>query len=262
MTLGAQIAQGRTADIHLWGDDGTQVIKLPRPGFNNSQIEYEAQIAEAVHAVGVPMPAPLGLVQVGERKGLIYERIKGMSLGQWIAARPYRLFNGARRLASLHYQIHQQRTTALPSQRERLLRTIDQVDVSAEIKRETLEVLAMLPDDQIVCHGDFHLENVLLTETGAVTIDWIDAVHGNPLGDVARSVIIFTLVGSESGFRGWAVRQIQRTYVNHYLKLSGRHRAELQQWLIPCAVSRLTENLEGSYEILVPLIEQWLKNTR
>ena len=42
-------------------------------------------------------------------------------------------------------------------------------------------------DGDKLCHGDFHPGNVLLTEKGAVVIDWMTASICNPWADMART---------------------------------------------------------------------------
>lgn len=49
------IALGRTAEIYTW-EEG-QVLKLFQDWFSADGVEYEAQIARAVHTSGLPVPA-------------------------------------------------------------------------------------------------------------------------------------------------------------------------------------------------------------
>ncbi|KAA8746258.1 phosphotransferase family protein [Paenibacillus sp. UASWS1643] len=46
-----------------------------------------------------------------------------------------------------------------------------------------------LPDQQQICHGDFHPDNVMLSEAGDQywVTDWMTGMSGDPAGDVARS---------------------------------------------------------------------------
>jgi len=47
-----------------------------------------------------------------------------------------------------------------------------------------LHHLAQLPIANTVCHGDFHPDNIMLTPTGPIVIDWIDATQGHPAADI------------------------------------------------------------------------------
>jgi thiamine kinase-like enzyme len=48
------------------------------------------------------------------------------------------------------------------------------------LREKALSYLAALPDDKKICHGDFHPGNVLITDKGAIVIDWMTASSGNP----------------------------------------------------------------------------------
>ncbi len=52
MTLGKPIALGRTAEVYPWADG--QVLKLFRPRWGKQAAEFEARIARAVYAAGLP----------------------------------------------------------------------------------------------------------------------------------------------------------------------------------------------------------------
>src|SRR5512146_3006955 len=100
------IAQGRTAELYLW--DNGHVLKLFRAWCPSDWVHYEARIARAVHASGVPSPAAGDIVEVNGRGGLIYERLEGISMFQEMNIRPWTLFKHARSLAELQVQINQQ----------------------------------------------------------------------------------------------------------------------------------------------------------
>jgi aminoglycoside phosphotransferase (APT) family kinase protein len=58
--------------------------------------------------------------------------------------------------------------------------------LSQETKSTILASLGELPNGNVICHGDFHPKNVLITTEGPVIIDWADATLGHPLADVDR----------------------------------------------------------------------------
>src|ERR1051325_1518281 len=106
------IAQGRTAEVYLWNDH--HVLKLYRDWCPPHWVEEESQIAHAVHAAGIPSPAAGEIIEVNGRRGLIYERIEGISMLQDMNARPWIILKHARSLADLHVQIHKISITGLP----------------------------------------------------------------------------------------------------------------------------------------------------
>lgn len=64
--------------------------------------------------------------------------------------------------------------------------------LSEEEKSVILKYLEKLPEGTRLCHGDFHPDNVLMDEQLWV-IDWMTGVVGEPAGDAARSVVMFSL---------------------------------------------------------------------
>src|SRR5262249_24371676 len=58
-------------------------------------------------------------------------------------------------------------------------------------RRVILRVLETLPDADALCHGDYHPDNVLLSARGPLVIDWENAALGDPLADVARTLLLF-----------------------------------------------------------------------
>ncbi len=251
---GRLIAQGRTADIHLWGDG--YVIKLFHDWFEPENIEYEARLARAVHAAGVPTPAPGEVLHLDGRMGLIYERVHGKSMLEMVQSQPWRVKSLAVQLANLQAQMHSKELPAdLPQQRTKLQRKISHASALPAGKRaRMLACLEALPGGDRVCHGDFHPGNMLMTGEGAVIIDWIDAARGNPLADVARTTIILLGAAHSAMVPGRLmklfVKQFHAAYLRHYFKLRPGGEPEYRRWLPVVAAARLDEN--------IPEIEHWL----
>lgn len=65
--------------------------------------------------------------------------------------------------------------------------------MSTDTKRTVLAVLGEMPDDERLCHGNFHPDNVLMTLQGPVIIGWMDATRGSPLVDIARTSLLLSM---------------------------------------------------------------------
>jgi aminoglycoside phosphotransferase (APT) family kinase protein len=259
--LGAPIAQGRTAALYAWGPG--QVLKLFFPPFAGNA-RREAEQARLVHASGVRAPAVLEYVTIEERPGIVYEQIVGVSLlKQWLA-RPWRWGRTGKALAHLHAQMHTRRAPELPAQRPRLqARIAAAAGLTPALSSTALATLAALPDGAALCHGDFHPDNVLATKHDLVIIDWIDATHGNPLADVARTLILlrFGIYHQPPSRRPLAwilITLLERAYLGRYAQLRPYDPAELQRWLPVVMAARLAENVtEEAPYLLRALQRQW-----
>lgn len=248
------IASGRTADVYPW-DEG-HVLKLYRPGTPPETAEYERLKTAAAHAAGLPVPEAGPVVEVEGRFGLVLERLDGRPMMEMLLQEPDAVEPMARRLASLHLEMHTRAgPEALPDQRARLWAKISRATVLSGAERDAmLAALDGLPGGDRLCHGDFHPGNVILTERGPFIIDWLDASRGNPMADVARTAILF-LGQMENPAPGSApldaMKRYYRLYLDAYLQRDQGRRAELRRWLPIVAAARLSEGIEEQREWLL-----------
>ena len=231
--------------------------KLFREWFSLSAIEHEARVARIVHESGLPVPAVGDLVEIAGRYGLVYERVIGVSMLKTFESKPWTLFKFARLLAGIQADMHQiEAVQSLPSQHQSLSRKIRGADMlSPDLREAALEILEGLPEGNRLCHGDFHPDNVLLTEGGPVVIDWIDVTRGNPLADVARSSLLMDMAPlPEDTSMRWIInlgRQwFHRTYLRRYFRLWPGDREEFAMWRIVNAAARLSEGIPEEQALL------------
>ncbi|HMB21903.1 MAG TPA: aminoglycoside phosphotransferase family protein [Anaerolineales bacterium] len=256
--MSSPIAQGRTAEIYAWDD--RQILKLFREWWPSNRVEYEARIARAVYAAGVPSPAVGDIVEVNGRHGLIYERLEGISMLQEMNARPWLILKNARLLAELQAQMHQQSIPGLPAYKERSAQDIRTTSQLREDQRESvLSLLAALPDDQKLCHGDFHPGNILLTKRGPVIIDWLTACTGSPWADVARTLVIGRVGVKTAGDQispvtKMFVKLYFQIYRNRYNVLLPDTQRLIERWIPVMAAARLNEDITSEREALCSLI--------
>ena len=256
------IAEGRTAEIYVWND--RQILKLYRDWCPPDWVEYEARIARAVYKAGIPSPEAGEIVELDGRRGLLYERLEGISMLQDMNARPWMLLKHARSLADLHFKIHEQSATGLPSYKDRLHYDIhNSAHLSEDIKSKALARLKALPDRTNICHGDFHPANVLMTEHGPVVIDWMTASTGSPWADVARTSLILGIGAKGAGKQvspilRTAINLYHRTYLARYRALKPDLEEELDRWMPAIATGRLSENITPEREALIKIVGEGL----
>ena len=256
------IAQGRTAEIHLWDDQ--HVLKLYRAWCPADWVEYEAQIAGAIHEAGIPSPAAAEIVEVNGRRGLIYERIEGVSMLEDMNAHPWMFLKYARVLAELHVQINQKYTHGLPSYKDRLHYDISNSShLRTDLREKVLAMLDNLPDGTNVCHGDFHPGNVILTKAGLIVIDWMTACSGSPWTDVARTNLLLSIGPKGAGkLISPLIRMIinlyHRIYLNRYHALVPDTKNELNRWAPVIAAARLNEDIIPEREALIKMVKEGL----
>ena len=113
--LGPLIGAGRTAEVFAWGDG--QVLKLYRDGMPAQWVADEARVGRIVVDAGLAAPVVGEMVELDGRLGVVYERLDGPSMLDYMAAHPAEIPALGRQFAELHAQMHDCIRPELPSQR-------------------------------------------------------------------------------------------------------------------------------------------------
>jgi uncharacterized protein (TIGR02172 family) len=262
---GKLIAQGRTAEIYEWGDK--DVVKLFREMAMPTMVEYEYKISSIVQSFNLSVPKALEIVHIDNRHGIIFEKVNGNTMLKEIIAKPWKFIEQARRMANLHYSIHKCEVSNLPSQKDILRRSIENAKLLTENKRkQILEYMDKLPEGNTLCHGDFHPDNILISEGKAVVIDWITGSMGTAAADVARTSLLIRF-GSMPPGTSFIIKNVikyvrgylYKGYIDRYLKVSGMKMEEVEKWELPVAAARLVEWVPNSEKkMLLQIIDEGL----
>lgn len=259
---GELLARGRTAEVFAWKNG--QVLKLFLEKYPTEQVAYEARVTCAIYKAGLPAPAVGGVVEVEGRQGIILERVDGPSMLQVFRSRPWRIGQLGRTQAELHATIHSCEMPELPSLREDVRRAIQaQAELPNETKGSILNHLEQLPDGNTLCHGDFHPDNILMSSRGSVVIDWANPRRGDPLADVAGSLLLLRLAPLPQFMAGrWLINMFRAwfhsAYLKRYLELRPVSRDRISAWELPLVASRLADNIPEERELILALVEKAL----
>ena len=241
------MATGRTAEVFDLGN-GT-VVKLLRDGFKASMIDDEASKTAAASAAGAPAPAFHGIVDIGGRPGVVFDKVEGELLLDEAVGEPFRLRRWGKKLGDIHAMILSHTSQDLPPLKVVLADRIDVTDLPAAHKVAAKDRLSLLPDSAAVLHGDFHPGNVILTDDGPVLIDWIDATRGAPAADIARTLWLLSPATVSDGVANrrimTSVQSIfRRAYRARVLRRSGVSPLEVEMWQLPVIAARVAEGVE------------------
>jgi len=169
------IAAGRASEVYDLGDDRV----LRRGGVP----DREARVMGHARRHGYPVPRVLEVLP----DALVLERIDGPTMLADLRRRPAALDEHAAVLAELHARLH-----AIPA-------PDDLSDAG--------------PGDRLL-HLDLHPDNVIISTSGAVVIDWTNARRGQPALDVALTWVILATSAGDLG----------RTFVEPFLVRFDRKR--------------------------------------
>lgn len=267
MTTEQIVGVGSTAQVIVINEK--TVAKQFFGHVSDSSIEDEYVRSKAVMNCGLPVPRIFEKSINKGRNTLLYERVYGSPLTKKLSKHPWTAFNLINKMAKLHVLVHHKAVSDLPQQKDMLQRKIQQVNELSEVEKSKIAAhLLKLPSGNSLCHGDFHPDNILLTGSGPVIIDWADATQGNRLADLARTLIILRYGGlplEMKPFKSKTVllvrRRLARQYVKTYRKRFDFSNQSLEEWILPVAAARLGEEIPVlEKEKLVVLVKNYIQN--
>ncbi|MDQ6595668.1 phosphotransferase family protein [Bacillus salipaludis] len=249
MTLGKLIGRGNTAEVYEWGEN--EVIKLFDQRIPESLVDEEYQSNLLIQGLKLPSPLVKGKTEIDGTKAIIYEKVNGNSLTKQLTRNPFAIRDKAKLFSQLHQQIHEKDGASLPKQTAHLTRNIQYTDLlTTEEKHTICDFLQELPEGNQVCHGDFHPDNLLVSENQVKVIDWMTATCGNPIGDIARTYIILKhayLPKNMPAFVRASLKRVRNRFCTYYLEEYGKQQSlnmeELEKWTIPVMAARLIEGV-------------------
>src|SRR5215469_447496 len=104
-TIGRLLAAGNVAEVFEWG---SRVVKLYRCSARKATAFREAANHAAVEAMALPVPAVLGVLEVGGRWGIVFDRVKESSFAERMREDPSLIPECLLALARVHAHIHDQ----------------------------------------------------------------------------------------------------------------------------------------------------------
>jgi hypothetical protein len=257
-----KLSEGREAEI--FEAEPGRVLKLFHSG-SVASCDRE-WLAMTTLPSGVA-PIPIERRSTGVRPGIVMERIEGTDLLTLIGTGPWRLLALGILMGRTHAHVHQSLAAPqLPRLRARMRERISSSPhVPPGHRVASIAALDGLPDGDRVCHGDFHPGNVLRESDGARVLDWPNATAGDPNADVAASLVILQL-GEPTENSPWAIRKLHRVgrgllrnrYLAGYRQLRELDLAQVERWMLPVAVDRLSHGIPQERDRLLALIDSRL----
>jgi aminoglycoside phosphotransferase (APT) family kinase protein len=260
--LGDIVARGTRSTVYAYGRGA--VAKVPVPSTPDDWIRYEARYAEAARIAGAPAPRLLGLEQIDGRVASIWEHAVGMSMWQVVVDRPEQSGALGRLLADLQHGLFALvPPVTLPRQRDRIVAKIRRT--AATIDGSLAHALELLPPPDgtpRLCHGDLHPSNVILGRGEPVLVDWFDAARGEPLADIARSLLVLLSDGESPpahlpGADPATLGALTGAYARRLQEQRDIDPELLARWQAVSAVARMAEGVA-----MGPLVDVWTRTGR
>ena len=235
MNLGTPMAMGNTAMIYLC--EG-KIVKIFNDYLPKTESLYEANKQRNAYSYGLNVPKVLDVTEVDGNKAIIMEYIKGRTIGDLlyenIEQAEYFLMNVS---IDIQQNIHLVVEDSLEPMNEKLRRQIELTTVLKDRHKSLLmQKLDSMTFEDRLCHGDFHLFNLIISDNGTVSIiDWVDSSAGDVRADIYRTYLLYFQFSVE----------LAEMYLRLYLEKSGLSKEEVFQWAPIIAGARLSENVSS-----------------
>lgn len=247
MILGSPIASGNSAQVYLC--EG-KIVKVFRDHLANTEAEYEANKQKAAYSLGLPVPQILDVNHINDKQAIVMEYVNGTTLGDLIEQDASQTEFYMNLSVDIQIEMHSKQVTCLESMRDKLTRQLNNVKLLNEpCRAKLIKLLNSLPIGNKLCHGDYHVFNLIKTQNKLVIIDWVDATSGNPCADAYRSYLLYS--------------QYSTYFADRYLKLycekSSLSRDDIFAWAPIVAGARLCENVPAEHkDLLLNIVHQYL----
>lgn len=180
------IGQGANGEVYRLKDE--TIVKVFYPGADLKSVEKEDRISHIVFESGIPVVIPYDTVKVdNDRYGIVYETLGAKTLSETIEAAPEDFDKWMKKYVGLYSVVHTTdgSKTGLPLTKD-VYRThlSDSADwYSKEEMEQLLKLLESIPDRTTMVHGDYHPNNLMVSDGELIMIDLGDFSIGHPVFD-------------------------------------------------------------------------------
>ncbi|TQR19428.1 aminoglycoside phosphotransferase family protein [Psychrobacillus vulpis] len=233
MDLGSPIAMGNTAKIYLWED---RIIKIFNDYLPVSESLYEANKQKFAYSCGLSVPKILDVTEIDGKQAIIMEYINGRTIGDILSENMQQAEYYMGISIDVQQKIHLVVADPLEPMTEKLKR---QIEVAPQLderhKSSLLKKLESMVFEKRLCHGDFHLYNLIMSNNEVTIIDWVDSSAGDIRADVYRTYLLYSQFSME----------LANMYLRLYCDKSGLSMEGVFQWAPIIAGARLSENVSS-----------------
>ncbi|SDK04487.1 phosphotransferase family protein [Sediminibacillus albus] len=244
MDLDHQLAIGNTAKIYL---SENRIIKLFKDYLPETESLYEANKQKYAHSIGLPVPKIFDVTKIDGKQAIIMEYIKGKTLGDLLSEN----LDQAEYYINISVEVQQKIHLVVADQLEPMTEKLSHQIESAyyldkKHKDSLLKKLNSMTFEKRLCHGDFHLYNLIMNDDVSI-IDWVDSSSGDIRADVYRTYLLYLHSSVE----------LAEMYLRIYCEKSGLSKGEVLQWAPIIAGARLSENMSpDNAEFLINIVKQ------
>src|SRR5690606_10748177 len=159
MNLEGPIAVGNTAEIYLC--EG-MVVKVFKDHLPDTESVYEAKKQEFVYSKGLPVPRVIDVLKVHGKQAIVMEHINGKTIGELVSENRQQTEHYMDLSIDVQTQIHSVTADSFEPMAVKLRSKIKQAVIEEKYKTSLVRKLESMPNNNSLCHGDFHFFNLIV----------------------------------------------------------------------------------------------------
>ncbi|WP_064090931.1 aminoglycoside phosphotransferase family protein [Rossellomorea aquimaris] len=248
MYLDHPIANGSTAKVYLHEN---RIIKVFKDYLPDSEAKNEAYKQKYAYSCGLSVPEIVDVTKIEGKQAIIMEYIKGRTIGNLVSENMDQAEHYMNISIDIQLKIHRiEADHSIEPMSEKLCRQIESVpNLDSKRKSTLLDKMSSMTVEKRLCHGDFHLFNLILSDEGVTIIDWVDSSEGDVRADVYRTYLLYSQFSLE----------LAEMYLRLYCKKSGLSKDDIFQWAPIIAAARLSERVPSeNTERLMEIVDHYL----
>ncbi len=211
------------------------VVKVFKDHLPDTESVYEAKKQEFVYSKGLPVPRVIDVLKVHGKQAIVMEHINGKTIGELVSENRQQTEHYMDLSIDVQQQIHSVTADSFEPMAVKLRSKIKQAVIEEKYKTSLVRKLESMPNNNSLCHGDFHFFNLIVTDNDEVKIiDWVDASAGDSCADICRTYLLYSQLSTE----------LAEKYLGVYLSKNDLSKDEVLQWEPILAGARLAENIE------------------
>ncbi len=260
MKIGELLVINTEYDYYDFGED--HYVKLFEESYDREKIINEFEKSIYINSVFSNCLKGNEIVELDDRTGIVYKNEAGETFLYLMEEADISIDIEAEKFASIHAGMHHIKCDNLIDQKSFFENQINACeDITLDDKDNLIHLLNKLPTGETLCHGNYHLNNVLLNDKEYKMLDVGYAYKGHPMSDVAKSCIILDvpryLSGASQLFQEELIKiriKFMSLYLEYYQKFAPFDEELCLQFYKLAAVVRLNGKFENEKEWLLTVI--------
>lgn len=191
------IGQGANGKVYRLDPD--TIIKVYLNPDSLPDIHRERELARKAFVMGIPTAIPYDVVKVGDGYGSVFELLSAKSFAKLLIADPDNLDMCVKLSVDLLKKIHatELKKGDMPDMKAVALGWADFLAdyLPADQYEKLHSLIAAVPDDNHMLHGDYHIKNVMLQDGETLLIDMDTLCLGHPVFEFASIFLAYVGFG-------------------------------------------------------------------